>query len=113
MSKQGNLDFDEIFEITEVSEEDTYDFVIPETHCFFANGILVHNSGNLEENADLVLGLWRADKESPDCRVECLKGRDVGTFVSWLRFDTQIQKFYDSAGPQTSDQAQERNYMDK
>lgn len=56
----------------------------------------IRESGRIEENADNVAGLWRKHKESEETRLEWLKGRDVGTFVAWLRFDREIQKFYDS-----------------
>jgi replicative DNA helicase len=56
-------------------------------------------SGDLEANADQVWGLWRKDKESEDARLECLKGRDTGTWVSWLRFDRLIQQFFDASEP--------------
>lgn len=55
----------------------------------------IRESGRLEENADLVWGLWRRDKESDTARLECLKGRDTGTWTKWLRFDRYIQKFYE------------------
>jgi replicative DNA helicase len=56
-------------------------------------------SGDLEANADQVWGLWRQDKESQDARLECLKGRDTGTWVAWLRFDRLIQQFFDASEP--------------
>ena len=59
-------------------------------------------SGDLEANADQVWGLWREDKESERARLECLKGRDVGTWISWLRFDRMTQRFTDSSDPATS-----------
>ncbi len=39
------LEFDEIISIKEVGEEDFYDISVPETHCYFAQNILHHNSG--------------------------------------------------------------------
>jgi replicative DNA helicase len=48
---------DEIVSIEDVGEIDTYDFTIPHTHCFVANGVVVHNSGAIEEKADAVLML--------------------------------------------------------
>jgi replicative DNA helicase len=56
-------------------------------------------SGDLESNADQVWGLWRQDKEGEEARLECLKGRDTGTWVAWLRFDLQIQQFLDASEP--------------
>lgn len=56
-----NLELDEIMEISDVGEQDTYDMVIPENHCFFANGILIHNSGDIEAAADQVLFVHREE----------------------------------------------------
>ena len=61
MSQSQTLHFDEILEITEVGEMNTYDLSMPGTHCFFANGVLVHNSGSIEEDADTVLLLHRPE----------------------------------------------------
>lgn len=52
-------------------------------------------SGDLEQNFDSVWGLWRQDKNSEYMQIEGLKGRDTGTFKTWLKFDRYIQKFYD------------------
>lgn len=52
-------------------------------------------SGDLEQNADCVLSMFREEKESEYAEIECLKGRDIGTFKTWLKFDRWIQKFYD------------------
>ena len=103
MKKTQNFDFDEIMDIREVGEFDTYDFVIPDTHCFIANGIVVHNSGDLEQNADQVWGLYRETRTEEMAELEALKGRDTGTWKTVLRFDRFIQKFYD--GPE--------GYLDK
>ena len=55
IKKKKNLCLDEIVSIEDVGIVDTYDFVIPDTHCFIANDILIHNSGVLEENVDAVI----------------------------------------------------------
>lgn len=55
----------------------------------------MRDSGTLEQNADVILGLWRENKRSEYARIECLKGRDVETFYTWLRFDGQLQRFAD------------------
>jgi replicative DNA helicase len=52
-------------------------------------------SGDLEQNGDLILTLWRKDREVEATRVECLKSRDGATWITWLRFDRRIQKFSD------------------
>jgi replicative DNA helicase len=113
MKQTGPLSFDEIFEIVEVGEEDTYDFVIPETHCFIANGILVHNSGDLEQNADQVWSIYRKDKEAELAEIECLKGRDTGTWKTCLRFDRNIQRFYDTTDQPEPDDNGRVHWQDK
>jgi hypothetical protein len=59
---EKNLILDEVMEISEVGNRDTYDFVIPKTHCYIANGILVHNSADVEADADIVILLHREPK---------------------------------------------------
>jgi len=87
--------YDEVMSIEEVGEIEMFDFEIPGTNCYFANGILVHNSGDLEQDADVVIGVYREDKDSEEMEIAGLKGRDVGTWKDKLRFDRYIQKLYD------------------
>lgn len=61
--------FDEIISIRPVGVRQTYDFTIPQTHCFFANGVLCHNSGGIGEAADVIFlfdNLYRRTKEEND-----------------------------------------------
>lgn len=39
------IKYDEIESIESVGEQDFYDLEVPDTHCYFAHGILNHNSG--------------------------------------------------------------------
>lgn len=62
---------DEIVSIEKVGRVHTYDLTIPDTHCFFANGILVHNSSDIEETADTLLKCkWPQESEN-----------DVGKYI--------------------------------
>lgn len=72
-------------------------------------------SGDLEANADQVWGLWREDKESEYARLECLKGRDTGTWTAHFKFDRHVQRFFDGVapGPLNEKTEDDRNYMDK
>lgn len=60
---------------------------------------MMKESGDLEQNADNVWGLHRDDKETEHARLEQLKGRDSGTWVTWLRFDRFRQRFTDGEEP--------------
>lgn len=53
-------------------------------------------SGDMEANADQVWALYRKDREAELAEIECLKGRDTGTWKTCLRFDRNIQRFYDT-----------------
>ncbi len=57
--------WDTIVSIEPDGEEMTYDLVIPETHNFVANNIVVHNSGAIEQDADLVMLLFREEVYRP------------------------------------------------
>ena len=98
MPKNSPLSLDEVMAIDEIGEHETYDFVIPDTHCYFANGILLHNSGSLEQDADVVLGIYREERESEIMEVGGLKGRDIGTWDSQIMFDRFTQRCV-SRGP--------------
>jgi replicative DNA helicase len=71
-------------------------------------------SGDLEANADVVIGLYRANKESELLAVEALKGRDTGTWKTCLTFDRKTQKITDCKNPEMyeplSEEVPERGY---
>ncbi len=58
--------WDRIINIEPAGEEMTYDFVIPGTHNFVAENIVVHNSGAIEQDADVVLLLFREELYHPN-----------------------------------------------
>jgi replicative DNA helicase len=43
-----------------------FDRQVPQTHNFIANGIIVHNSGALEQDADVVMLLYRPEYYKPE-----------------------------------------------
>ena len=49
-------------------------------------------SGDLEQNADSVIGLYREDNSSELLEVAGLKGRDTGTWKGELRYDRFVQR---------------------
>lgn len=66
--KQKSFVLDEVVSIEKFGISQTYDFTIPETHCFFANDVLVHNSGVLEEHPDVVFLLHSVPDEKGDLK---------------------------------------------
>jgi len=55
----------------------------------------LRESGTIEQNADVVIGLYRQDKTDETLQLEGLKGRDIGLWKSYLTFNQNIQRFYD------------------
>ena len=51
--------WEKIRHIESCGEEETYDICVPETGCFLAEGIVVHNSGAIEAEADIVSFIYR------------------------------------------------------
>jgi replicative DNA helicase len=53
--------WDRVVSIVPKGKAPVYDLVMPGTHNFVANGLVVHNSGELEQVADLVLFIYREE----------------------------------------------------
>jgi replicative DNA helicase len=73
----------------------------------------MRESGDLEQNADQVWSIYRKDKEAELAEIECLKGRDTGTWKTCLRFDRNIQRFYDTTDQPEPDDNGRVHWQDK
>lgn len=62
--ENSEIYWDEIHSIELDGEEEVYDLTVPHLHNFIANNIIVHNS--IEQDADLVIMLYRDDYYNPD-----------------------------------------------
>jgi len=102
--KKHSVYEDEIVSIKKVGEKQTYDFMIPGTNCFFANDILCHNSGSLEEHSDTVALLYWPYNNEAQCSdaskyevlIEKQRHGPIGRVE--LSFEPQYFKFTDGAG---------------
>jgi len=65
---QSDLFWDRVAGIEYAGEEDVYDLTVPGTQSWLADGIISHNSGAIEQDADVVLLLVRQDYYNPDER---------------------------------------------
>jgi len=55
----SDLFWDRVVAIEPIGEEDIFDLTVPGPACWLADGIVSHNSGALEQDADLILFLYR------------------------------------------------------
>lgn len=95
--------WDEIVAIIPDEEQEVFDLTVPHLHNFIANNIIVHNS--IEQDADLVIMLYRDEYYSPDtpdrgiAEVIIAKHRNGPTGTVKLLFDPQFTKFKNLARP--------------
>jgi replicative DNA helicase len=94
----GDLLWEEIVAIEPAGNEPTFDLRVPQTGNFLANGIVVHNSGALEADADLVMFLWQKDRKDRDegvVRLKLAKHRNGPTGDFDLHFQSELTRFRD------------------
>ncbi|MES0334813.1 MAG: DnaB-like helicase C-terminal domain-containing protein [Candidatus Magnetobacterium sp. LHC-1] len=87
--------FEKIISIKPVGNIQTYDFTIPKNHCFFANKILVHNTGALEQLSHVVLLIFRIidEQNNMKCFVKIAKNRNGETGEREVNFNGSMFKF--------------------
>ncbi len=77
----SDLLWERIVSITPEGTEPVWDLVVEDVHNFVANGIVVHNSGEIEQTADVVLFLYREDAGSEENPEEESHGQQTAPLV--------------------------------
>ena len=96
----SDLFWDRVVDIVpQVEEEDVYDLTVPGPSSWLSDGIVSHNSGAIEQDADMILLIYREevyDKNTTKkgiAEIDLVKHRngEIGTFL--LTFQGQYTRF--------------------
>jgi len=104
----SDLFWDEVINISAAGEEEVFDLTVPGVESWLADGIVSHNSGSIEQDADLVIMLYRDEYYNPDspdrgiAEVIITKHRNGPTGIIKLLFDAQFTSFRNLASPKRS-----------
>src|SRR5581483_831868 len=95
---EGDLLWERIRSVVPEGEDEVFDLRVPGSGNFLANGFVVHNSGALEADADLVMFLWQKDRKDRDesvVRLKLAKHRNGPTGDFDLHFQSELTRFRD------------------
>ena len=94
-----DLFWDEIVSIEPAGEETVYDLTVPGPASWMADGLVSHNSGSIEQDADLIMMLYREEYYDPDTpdrgitEIIINKHRNGPTGTIKLLFEPQYTRF--------------------
>ena len=104
---EAELFWDRIVEIRADGEEEVFDLTVPGPASWLANGIVSHNSGAIEQDADVILFIYRDEvynPETPDKGVaEIIVGKQRNGPIGFVRlaFLGEYTRFENLAAPGT------------
>jgi replicative DNA helicase len=103
IAAESDIFWDRVISIEPDGDEEVYDLTVPGPSNWLADGIVTHNSGAIEQDADLVMFIYREeyyDKESErqgeaDIIIAKHRNGPVGEVI--LTFQHQYPKFMNYA----------------